>query len=200
MQYPPALARLIAEFARYPGIGPKTAERLAFFTLGRQKPEVDAFAQALAQAVERLHPCVACGALAEHDLCPVCVSPKRDRSRICVVERQRDVYVFERSGVFDGLYHVLGGVISPLDGIGPEELRVSELIERVRPGEVHEVILASTPSTEGETTGLFLAQTLASLPVTVTRIAYGVPLGSDLEFADPATLARALEARRPLKV
>ncbi|MBI3892621.1 MAG: recombination protein RecR, partial [Candidatus Wallbacteria bacterium] len=132
MNYPPSLARLIAEFGRYPGIGPKTAERLAFFTLGRQKPDVEAFARALSDAVEKLHPCRLCGAIAETELCPVCASPKRDRTRICVVEKQKDVYVFERSGVFDGLYHVLGGVISPLDGIGPEDLRVAELVERVR--------------------------------------------------------------------
>lgn len=199
MQYPAPLARLIHEFSRHPGVGPKTAERLAFFTLGRKKPEVLAFAAALSESLERLTECRECGGLAEGELCPVCANPRRDQKRICVVERARDIYVFERSGVYDGLYHVLGGVISPLDGVGPEDLRIAQLQQRLTAGTVAEVILASTPSTEGETTGLYLAQTLAASGVHVTRIAYGVPLGSELEYADPATLARALEGRSRIR-
>lgn len=199
MQYPAALARLIGEFSRHPGIGPKTAERLAFFTLGRSPGEIAAFAAALTEALARIGACHSCGALAEGGSCPICANPRRDRTRLCVVERARDVYTLERAGVFDGLYHVLGGVISPLDGVGPEDLRVAGLIERVRAGGVSEVILASSPSTEGETTGLYLARELSTFEVRVSRIAYGVPLGSDLEYADPATLARALEGRSLLK-
>ncbi len=193
--YPGALARLIDEFRRLPGIGAKSAERLAFFSLKRPPAEVEAFSRALTACVAEVRPCPRCFCLAEEDRCGICDDPRRDRSRVCVVEGPRDVFVLERSGAWRGLYHVLGGLLSPLDGIGPEDLHLAELMARAGEG-ITELVLALPPSTEGEATGALLALELEGSPVSVTRIAYGLPVGAELEFADPVTLARALEGRR----
>lgn len=197
-KFPPVLDRLIREFSRLPGIGPKSAERLAFHSLNRSEIEAKQFGDALLAVVRDLGYCARCHGLAEGELCDICASPRRDGTRLCVVEQARDVFVFERSGIYDGLYHVLGGVISPLDGVHPEDLHVEDLKERVIANSVQEVIVATNASTEGETTGLYLARLLAPLGVAVSRIAYGLPVGGELEYSDPVTLARALEGRRKI--
>lgn len=194
--YPDALVRLIEQFKRHPGIGPKSAERLAFYTLSRSPGEVAAFAEALTMALEKIRACPTCFSLAEDGACPICRDPRRDDRRLCVVEAARDVFVFERGGVWSGRYHVLEGLVSPLDGVGPEDLRVRELEERVEAGAFEEVVLGLNPSAEGEATGIYIADLLAEHGVPVTRIAYGLPVGGELEFADPVTLQRALEGRR----
>lgn len=194
--YPAALARLIDEYRKLPGVGPKSAERLAFHTLARPRAEVAAFAGALSACAESVRPCPACGCLADGGRCPICADPRRDRHRICVLENPRNVYVFERGGLWSGLYHVLAGLISPLDGVGPEEIGIPRLLARVRDGGVTEVLLALSPSTEGESTSVYLARALEETGVAATRIAYGVPVGADLEFTDPVTLARAVEGRK----
>lgn len=196
--YPEALARLVDEFQRHPGVGPKSAERLAFFTLTRDATAVRAFAAALENCVARVRPCERCGCLGEGDACPMCDDGRRDDSKLCVVADPKDVFVFERSGVWAGRYHVLGGLVSPLDGVGPEDLRVAGLLERAAEAQVEEVVLALPPSTEGEATSVYLSGALADAGVSVTRIAYGLPVGAELEFADPVTLLRALEGRKAL--
>lgn len=199
MTYPLALRRLIQEFSRYPGIGPKSAERLAFHTLSRRPEEVQQFAEALVGVTRALTSCKRCGGLAEASLCSICDDPRREASRLCIVERPRDIFVFEKAGTFDGLYHVLGGLIAPLSGVGPDDLPLQALVDRVEQDQVEEVILAMNPSTEGETTGLYIADLLSETPARVTRIAYGLPLGGEIEFSDAGTLARALEGRRSLR-
>ncbi|KAB2923630.1 MAG: recombination protein RecR [Bacteroidetes bacterium] len=188
------IQQLTEEFSRLPGIGRKTAQRLALYVLKMPTDEVRAFAQALVDVKEKVRYCSVCSNITENDPCAICAGPKRNRRIICVVEEPNDVIALEKTHEFNGLYHVLGGALSPLDGVGPEDLKVKELLNRLA-GEIDEVILALNPNVEGETTTLYLAKLLKPLSVKVTRIARGLPIGGDLEFADEATLTRALEGR-----
>ena len=189
-----ALEQLIGEFAKLPGIGRKSAQRLALFIMKRPREEVVTMAKALVSVKDRIRTCSVCSNITEKDPCSICSSSKRDRSIICVVEEPNDVLALEKTNDFRGLYHVLGGSLSPLDGIGPEELKIRELLTRVS-AEVSEIILAMNPNVEGEATTIYLSKLLKPLGVRVTRIARGLPVGGDLEFADEATLSRALEGR-----
>jgi len=189
-----ALQQLIEEFSRLPGIGTKSAQRIALYLLKRPREELVAMARALVNVKDRIRTCSVCCNITEADPCSICSSPKRDRSMICVVEEPSNVLALEKTNEFKGLYHVLGGSLSPLDGIGPDELKVKELLPRID-GSVAEIILAMNPNVEGEATTLYLSRLLKPMGLKVSRIARGVPVGSDLEFADEATLARALEGR-----
>ena len=195
-EYAAPLEQIIAELSRLPGIGRKTAQRLAFHLLEVPRAQVDALARALTDLRERIRTCAACFNVAEGDRCPVCADPRRDASVVCVVEEPSDVASIERSGSHRGLYHVLGGALSPLKDVGPDDLRIRELVERVGSGGVREVILALSPDVEGEATAVFLSRLLKPLGVSVTRIATGLPAGADLEFTDDLTLTRAFEGRR----
>ena len=197
MQYfPPALEKLVEQFARLPGIGRKSAQRLAFFVLSLPEGEAAEFAQAIVEAKSAIHCCPVCQNFSQGDgLCPICQDPKRDESVICVVADPKDVMAMERSREYAGVYHVLHGVISPMNHVGPDELRVKELVVRVSAGGVREVIMATNPDTEGEATAMYLSRLLKPFQVKVTRLAYGIPVGSHLEYADDATLLRALEGR-----
>lgn len=191
------MARLIEQLQRLPGVGPKTAQRLALHILKRPEAEVQAFAQALIEAKKQVGLCKVCFYLSAEPVCDICRNQNRDRHTVCVVTDSRDVIALEKTREYSGQYHVLGGVISPMDGIGPEQLNISPLVKRVGQQRIQEVILAISPSVEGETTTLYLGQLLK--PFTkVTRIAFGLPMGGDLEYADEVTLARALEGRREL--
>ena len=200
MQYfPPALEALVEQFARLPGIGTKSAQRLAFFVLSLPEEEARVFADAIVAAKSTVTCCPVCRNLTEGGgLCPICASLKRDHSLICVVAEPKDVVAMERAREYDGLYHVLHGVISPMNHVGPDDLHISSLVERVSGGEVKEVIRATNPDTEGEATAMYLSRLLRPFGVKVTRLAYGIPVGSHLEFADEATLTRALEGRREM--
>ncbi len=195
---PEPVARLIEEFRRLPGIGPKTASRLTFFLLRAPTEQAVSLAEALRQLRERITFCSTCFNITEESPCPVCRDEKRDSSLICVVEEPLDVLAIERTREYRGLYHVLHGVISPMEGIGPEDLRIRELLNRLQAGSVKEVILATNPSLEGEATAMYLHRQLAPLGVQVTRLARGLPVGGDLEYADVITLSRALEGRREM--
>jgi len=192
-----SLEALIEEFAQLPGIGRKSAQRLALFILKQPKPDVERFAAALLGVKEKIHYCSICWNITEQDPCVICADPKRDRSIICVVETPSDVIAIERTNEYRGLYHVLGGALSPLDGVGPEDLRIKELLSRIDES-VQEVILALNPTVEGEATALYLTKLLKPLGVKVTRLARGIPIGGSLEYADEATLSRALEGRVPM--
>lgn len=194
--YPSPLAALIEALRKLPGIGPKTAQRLALYLLHAPKEEAEGLAQAILNAREKIFFCSVCGNLTDVDPCELCRDEKRDRSLLCVVEWPRDIIAFERTGEFNGLYHVLHGVLSPMDGIGPDDLKIAELLKRVSKGEIKEVILATNPNVEGEATALYLAQLLKPIVPKVTRIAHGLPVGGDLEFADTATLSRSLLGRQ----
>lgn len=197
--FPPALDTLVEQFARLPGVGRKSAQRLAFFVLGLPEEQVKLFAQALLDAKAQIHRCPVCQNFSEGDgLCPICQSPRRDRGTICVVAEAKDVAALERAQEYRGLYHVLHGVISPMNHIGPDDLAVKELVERVAQGEITEVIMATNPDTEGEATAMYLSRLLKPFGVTVSRLAYGVPVGGHLEFTDDATLMRAMEGRRTM--
>ena len=196
--YAAPVARLIEELQRLPGIGPKSAQRLAFFILKSEEPDVARLADALTQAKQSIHFCSRCFNFAAGDLCEICADPERDQSIICVVEEPKDIVAFERTGEYRALYHVLQGAISPIDGIGPEQLRVRELLARLGDGTVTEVVVATNPTVEGETTALYLARLVKPLGVRVTRLASGLPVGGDIEYADEVTLGRALEARRDM--
>lgn len=200
MQYlPPALEALTEQFARLPGIGAKSAQRLAFYVLNLSDPEAEAFAQAILNAKHSVTRCPVCQNLTEGDgPCALCASHKRDHSLICVVADPKDVIAMERSGEYNGVYHVLHGVISPMNHVGPDDLRITELVSRVAAGGVEEVIMATNPDTEGETTAMYLSRLLREFGVKITRLAYGIPVGSHLEYADDATLMRALEGRREM--
>lgn len=189
-----ALQQLIEEFSQLPGIGRKTAQRLALHLLKQPREDVVRMARTLVNMKDRIRYCSVCWNITEADPCAVCASPKRDGGMICVVEEPNDVIAIEKTNDFKGLYHVLGGALSPLDGVGPEELKVKELLARVT-GNISEVILALNPNVEGEATTIYLTKLLKPLGVRVTRIARGLPVGGDLEFADEATLSRALEGR-----
>jgi recombination protein RecR len=192
----PAIENLVAQLTRLPGIGTRTAQRLAFHLLAVSPDEAGALAAAITEVKERVRACRECGNLTEDELCRVCADPRRDRTVICVVEQPVDVLSLERTHEFRGLYHVLGGALSPLDGVDPGDLRVSGLFERVGRGEVTEVVLATNPTMTGEATAAYLAERLRER-VTVTRLASGLPVGGDLEYADEVTLGRALSGRRP---
>lgn len=190
------IARLIDALKLLPGIGQKSAVRLAFHILKRPSEEAIAIARAIEAARLCIRPCALCGNFSEAELCPVCSDDRRDRGCLCVIEDAANLPALERTGLFRGVYHVLGGALSPLRGIGPEDLRIGSLLERVRAGGMREVILATSPNVEGEATAVYLAGLLKPLGPRVTRIAQGLPVGSELEFTDDMTLAKALEARR----
>lgn len=195
LNYPQPLADLISGLSRLPGIGPKTAGRLAFYLL--QQPQVsESLAEAILNAQKNIRQCSLCCNYTDQDPCPICSSEKRDRSLLCIVEQPRDVAALEKTREYKGLYHVLHGVISPLEGIGPDQLTVSQLLPRLE--EVKEVIMAVNPTVEGEATAMYLSKLLKPLGIRVTRIAHGLPVGGDLEYADEITIARALEGRRQL--
>ena len=197
--FSPALDRLVEQFARLPGIGGKSAQRLAFFILSLPDEDAAAFADALVAAKASIHCCPACQNFSEGDgLCPICESPKRDHSVICVVADPKDVAAIERTHEYPGLYHVLHGVISPMNHVGPDDLHIKELVARVAAGGIVEVIMATNPDTEGEATAMYLSRLLKPFQVRTTRLAYGIPVGGHLEYADDATLMRALEGRREL--
>jgi recombination protein RecR len=190
------VARLIDEFSRLPGIGPKTASRLTFFLLRAPREQAEALADALRDLKAQSVYCSQCFNIAETSPCPICASPERDQSIICVVEEPLDVLAIERTGAHHGLYHVLHGAISPVEGIGPGDLRINELIARLNTEAVQEVILATNPNLEGEATAMYLERLIKPLGIRITRLARGLPMGSDLEYADEVTLTRALEGRR----
>lgn len=194
-----AIERLIGEFARLPGIGRKTAGRLTFHLLQQPAEQLRLLAQALESVAEQVRPCEVCGNLTEQQPCSICRDPRRDAGLLCVVEDASAVPVVDRATDFRGKYHVLGGHLSPLDGIGPESLRIDALLERVRRDGVHEVILATNPSMEGEVTATYIQQQLGGEPVRVTRLARGLPMGGDLEYVDGVTLAHALLARQEVR-
>ena len=196
-RYPKPMARLIEELTRLPGIGPKTAQRLSFFLISQPESAVQSLAESIVDAQRRTKCCSRGCILAEEDPCQICSDPKRNRNFICVVEEPRDVIAMERTRSFPGIYHVLHGSISPLEGVGPDQLHVKELIARVGP-DVEEVLLATDPNVEGEATAMYLARLLKPIGVKVTRMAHGMPVGSDLEYVDEVTLAKALEGRREL--
>jgi recombination protein RecR len=193
----PSVDNLVAQLTRLPGIGSRTAQRLAFHLLSTQKEEALALASAIADVKERVRFCRECGNLTEEELCGICLDPRRDRSVVCVVEQPVDVISLERTHEYRGLYHVLGGSLSPLDGVEPEHLRIDELLQRVAQSEIREVVLATNPNMTGEATAAYLADRLRDR-ATVTRLASGLPVGGDLEYADEVTLGRALAGRREI--
>jgi recombination protein RecR len=198
MYFTPPLARLIEEFQKFPGVGPKSAQRMAFFVLGMNEDSVKRFADALVEAKEKVRNCSACFHLSALDPCEICISDKRDHHLICVVAESRDVIALERTLEFKGLYHVLTGLISPLEGKGPDQLTVKQLLRRLSEEQVSEVILAINPTVEGDATCLYLNQLMKPLGARVTRIAFGLPVGADLEYADESTLSKAMEGRREI--
>ena len=199
MQYfPAALENLTDQFARLPGIGGKTAQRLAFYVLGMPEQEALSFADAIVQAKKSVGTCPVCQNITDKEVCPIFDDDSRDHSTICVVAEPKDVIAMERSHEFRGVYHVLHGVISPLNHVTQEDIRIKELLQRVGSGEVQEVIMATNPDTEGEATAMYISRLLRPLGVKVTRLAYGVPVGSQLEYADEVTLSRALEGRQQM--
>jgi len=195
---PPPLARLIQELVKLPGIGEKTATRLAFHLLRTERHDVEQLADALVKMREATKLCSVCLALTADERCALCQDPRRESDVICVVERPADLIALERSGQFKGRYHVLHGCLAPLDGIGPEQLRITELLRRLQDGTVREVVLATNPTVEGEATALYLSRLIKPLGVRVTRIAHGLPMGADVEYADSMTLGKALEGRREM--
>ncbi len=192
------LSELIGELSKLPGIGRKSAQRISFYLLKIPEEEVFRLASTIENAKHKLRFCSICFNLTEIDPCPICTDPRRDRTVVCVVEEPSDVLALDRIREYKGLYHVLHGAISPLDGVGPEKLKVKELVSRLEPGEVTEVILATNPDAEGEATAIYLARLLKPLEVKTTRIARGLPVGSDLDYADEVTLTRALEGRKEI--
>jgi recombination protein RecR len=192
------VAALINEFSKLPTIGPKTAARLVFYLLNRPRNEAQTLAEAILAVKDHVRFCSVCFSLTEHDPCDLCTDEQRDATIVCVVAEAKDVYAIERSGAFRGRYHVLGGLISPMDGIGPAQLRVKELVERIGREEPREIMIATNPNAEGEATALYLSRLLQPLGVSVTRLAYGLPIGGDLDYADEITLAKAVEGRTTL--
>ena len=196
MQYfPAALQELADQFGRLPGIGGKTAQRLAFYVLSLPAQEAQAFADAIVEAKKTVHTCPVCQNLTDRSICPICADDLRDHSVICVVAEPKDVIAMERSREFNGLYHVLHGVISPLNHVTQDDIRIKELLKRVSESDVTEVIMATNPDTEGEATAMYISRLLQPFGVKVTRLAYGIPVGSNIEFADSATIIRAIEGR-----
>jgi recombination protein RecR len=195
---PEPIARLIGEFSRLPGVGPKSASRLAFYLLRHPREQAEALASAILDIKDRITFCTICYTATETEPCGVCADPGRDRGKVCVVEEPLDVIAVERTGSYKGLYHVLHGAIQPLEGITPDKLRIPELLRRVKLGDIDEVILATNPNMEGEATAMYLHRQLVPLGLRVTRLARGLPMGGDLEYADEVTLARSLEGRREM--
>jgi recombination protein RecR len=193
--YPKSLARLIEELEKLPGIGPKSAQRLALHLLHASQEDAEALAEAIRQVKQQIRACTLCFNYTDADQCAICTDPNRDDSTLCVVGDPRDLLAMERAGGFRGRYHVLQGLISPMDGVGPESLRISELLDRIRGSTIKEVVLATNPTVEGDATAMYLAELLKPLGVKVTRIALGLPVGGDLDYADDVTIARALEGR-----
>ncbi len=194
--YEGIVQELIDELGRLPGIGPKSAQRIAFHIVQTESFDVSRLAEILTDVREKVHFCTICGNVSEQDTCSICRDPRRARNLICVVEEAKDVVAIERTREFRGLYHVLGGAISPIDGIGPDNLRIRELMQRLADGTVTEVIIATDPNLEGEATATYLSRLLTTLEIRVTRLASGLPVGGDLEYADEVTLGRAFEGRR----
>lgn len=192
------LTKLIEQFERLPGIGKKTAQRLALYVLDLPQNEAESFANAILDAKKKIHKCAVCCNLTDEELCSVCANPSRDKSVICVVAEPKDVIALERTHEFNAAYHVLHGCISPMDGIGPEQLCIKELLARINSGGVNEVIMATNPTVEGEATAMYLSRLIKPLGIKVTRLAYGIPVGGDLEYADEVTLKRALDGRSEL--
>ncbi len=192
------LNELINQFARLPGIGKKTAQRLAYSILEQPPERAKQFAAALIDAKEKIHFCSVCQALTDKDVCDICIDPQRDKSVICVVSEPKDVDAFEKTREFKGLYHVLHGVLSPLDGIGPDKLKIRELMARLSDGTVKELIMATNPTVEGEATASYISRLAKPMGIKVTRLAYGIPVGGELEYADEYTLARALQGRNEI--
>lgn len=193
-----AIQKLLDEFERLPGIGPKSAQRIVYWVLNQDKADAARLANAILEVKETVHFCSECFNYAQDDRCDICASSKRDHSTICVVSEPRDIPPIERTGSFSGVYHVLGGALSPLEGIGPEQLHIAELMARLNDSSIKEVILATNPNIEGETTASYLARLIKPLGVKVSRLASGLPVGGDLEFADEVTLGRAIESRLQL--
>ncbi len=198
INYPPILERLVGYFSRLPGIGRRTAQRLAIAALDWREEDLRAFGADLQQLRQCVKPCPCCGSYTEGELCAICASPKRNHAQVCVVEHASQIAVFENAGCFNGVYHVLGGRIAPLSGIGPEKLRINELVHRVESGDVEELILATSPDVAGEATANFIASLLAGYPVEITRLAAGLPAGADVGYADAATLSLALNGRHKI--
>lgn len=198
VKFTPSFTRLVTEFAKLPGIGRKTATRLALFVLRQSDHEALALAEAIRELKERTRFCSRCFHFTETDPCPLCTDPGRQDHQLCVVEECQDLFAIERSGSFRGRYHVLHGALSPLDGIGPDELKIPELLARLQEGAVREVLLATNFDVEGEATALYLAQLIRPMGIRVTRLAHGIPMGSDLEYVDEATVNRAVEGRQDL--
>ncbi len=192
------LTLLAEQFARLPGIGMKTAQRLAYFVMSYTDEEAEAFANAIIHARKTVHACSVCQNLTDLDVCPICSDERRDRSTICVVEGPKDVTAFERTKEYNGVYHVLHGLISPIDGITPDKLRITELLKRIQAGGVREVIMATNPTPEGEATAMYVSKLLKPLGIKVTRLAFGLPIGAILEYADEVTLYKALENRNEI--
>ncbi len=190
---PNSAKKLIQEFSNLPGIGRKTAQRLTFYILQIEREKVFSLSQALLQIKQKIHNCIECNGITEEEICSVCTDPNRDNNIICVVENSHDIIVFEKTNGFNGKYHVLGGTLSPLDGIGPEELNIKGLLERIDDG--MEIILATNSNVEGETTALYLTKILSNKNISISRLARGIPIGSDLGYIDSATLVRAMEGR-----
>lgn len=200
-EFPPALEILVEHFASLPGVGKKSAQRLAFHVLAQSQERVEAFAKALTQAKTQIQSCPTCQNLTQGaGICGICTHEQRDKSIICVVADPKDVMTFERSREYKGVYHVLHGVISPMHQIGPDQLRVKELLQRIDTGQVAEVIMATNPNTEGEATAMYLSRLLQGFSLKITRLAYGIPVGSHLEHTDDATLLRALEGRQEMRL
>lgn len=198
MHYPEPISKLIDSFMKLPGIGPKTAGRLAFFVLSMKEDTVLEFAKALVDAKRNLHFCSVCGHITDVDPCQICADKQRDRSLICVVQDPKDVIAMEKMRDYQGLYHVLHGAISPMDGVGPEDINVPTLLTRLQDEEVEELILATNPTIEGEATAMYISRLVRPSGIKTTRIAHGLPVGGDLEYADEVTLSKALEGRREL--
>jgi len=198
MYYPGPLNKLIAALGKLPGVGPKTAQRLAFHLLNAPAVEAENLVAAILEARQQIHYCSVCGNLTDRDPCSLCSDPERDHSIICVVEEARDIVALEKTRQYRGLYHVLQGAISPMDGIGPDQLTIRELLRRLQGGKVKEVVLATNADVEGEATALYLARLITPTEVKVTRLAYGLPVGSDLDYADEITLARAFSGRHEI--
>lgn len=198
MIYPKAIATLIEQFQKFPSVGPKSAQRMAFYLLRMPMSEVQKFAQSIVEAKGNTRTCEVCFNLSSTSPCEICQSPKRDKSTICVVAETKDLIAIEKTNEYNGLYHVLQGLISPMDGIGAEDIRIKELLNRLTDESVKEVILALSPSVEGEATSFYLSKLIKPFGIKISRIAFGLPVGADLEYADEITIARAIEGRREI--
>ncbi len=198
MPYPESMIHLIEEFAKMPGVGTRTAERFAFYILGAAHEEVESLSKIILKVNENIHYCQQCFNLSEESVCHICVDPTRDHSLLCVVQDPKDIIAIEKSGDYHGIYHVLLGALSPLEGIGPKDIKIKELFQRLKDSDIREVIIGTSSDTEGEATSLYLLKHLKSMKLKVTRIAHGVPVGSALEFVDKATLSRAFRQRQEL--